>query len=57
MKEMKEIKKISPPHGRMGQEDCPYCDECRKSGSNFCGRCGKQLKEHPIILDYTSSEK
>lgn len=54
---MKEIKKISPPHGRMGQEDCPYCDECRKSGSNFCGRCGKQLKEHPIILDYTSSEK
>ncbi|MBS1412865.1 MAG: hypothetical protein HPZ00_06100 [Christensenellaceae bacterium] len=32
--------------------DCEYCEERRKKGSNFCGRCGKQLKESPVIINY-----
>lgn len=32
--------------------DCEYCEERRKKGSNFCGRCGKQLKESPVIVNY-----
>lgn len=27
--------------------DCPHCEEYRKFG-NFCGRCGKQLREVPL---------
>ena len=37
--------------------DCAYCEERRKQGANFCGRCGKQLKETPVIIDYKSLEK
>lgn len=37
--------------------DCAYCEERRKQGANFCGRCGKQLKANPLIIDYKSSEK
>lgn len=38
-------------------EDCEYCQNYREKGSNFCAKCGKQLKENPEILDYRSSEK
>lgn len=34
--------------------DCPFCEERRKKGDNFCSRCGKQLKENPDIKDYKS---
>lgn len=49
---MKDSKKISPPEGRLQQADCPFCEERRKLGHNFCGRCGKQLKVNPVIRDY-----
>lgn len=32
--------------------DCPFCEANRKSDANFCGRCGKQLKENPVIKNY-----
>lgn len=34
--------------------DCPFCEIRRKNGDNFCGRCGKQLKDNPIIKNYNS---
>lgn len=37
--------------------DCPHCDEFRERNSNFCGRCGKQLKTNPVIIYYPPSEK
>lgn len=37
--------------------DCPHCKERREAGANFCGRCGKQLKEHPEIICYKISEQ
>lgn len=31
-------------------KDCIFCDDRRKNGANFCGRCGKQLVNDPIIV-------
>lgn len=43
---------------RLNRPDCPFCEEHRKiPEANFCGRCGKQLKENPIIKNYWASEK
>ncbi|GAV24769.1 hypothetical protein ciss_07020 [Carboxydothermus islandicus] len=33
---------------------CPACQHENKSHYNFCIKCGKQLKENPVILDYKS---
>ncbi len=32
---------------------CPVCgNENIKEYHNYCGKCGNQLKENPIILDF-----
>lgn len=45
--------KQKSPRERAG-EDCEFCRKFREKGTNFCGMCGKQLKEHPVIIDYRS---
>lgn len=32
--------------------DCPKCKFCRENNYNFCDKCGKQLKENPVIIQY-----
>lgn len=49
---MKEDKNKSICQTLERKADCPFCEERRKNGANFCGRCGKQLKENPIIKNY-----
>lgn len=55
----KTIKNLLPNDykERLEQVDCPYCDKKRQEGVNYCGRCGKQLKETPIILNYNFQGK
>lgn len=51
---MKNKKALTNESGRK-QASCPYCGEYKAdANANFCGRCGRQLKENPVIIDYKS---
>lgn len=33
---------------------CPKCGKENRPVANFCAKCGLQLVEHPVIVDYKS---
>ena len=45
-------------HARNTGADCPLCADWRGADDAiYCGNCGKQLKETPVITHYRFLEK
>lgn len=38
-----------------GTMECPLCHKQIREDANYCPKCGFQLKEHPVVIDYKRS--